>query len=310
MTVDVLLTTYNSTRFGPEMLESLLAQSHGEYTLLVRDDGSTDGTREMIEAFRPRFGGRMRVIEGDGPTGAAKANFAKLMAASSADHVFFADHDDVWKPWKIARSLALLKEVEARRGAETPALVFTNVEAVDGALRPLARDYWSYKKIDPRAARNLAALLVYPPLLGCAMAVNRALIRRSLPMPVWEVACHDWWAALVAAIFGETGWIDEPSMMYRIHAGNESGPKRVSVSEYARSDSKRARVQAGMALRRRQAKAVLAAFGPEMGVRERRIVEAFVRSGDQGFLRRRWTLLAGGYLYPDVTRNLGMLALV
>ena len=56
------------------------------------------------------------------------------------------------------------------------------------------------------------------------MLMNRQLLALALPIPP-EAAMHDWWLALVATAFGRTGYIEEPLLDYRQHAGNTLGAR-------------------------------------------------------------------------------------
>ena len=124
-TTDILLATYNGGAYLGAQLDSLLAQTEGDFTLRVRDDGFSDDTAEVLRAYAPRFGDRFVLLPTDRPTGSAKSNFAKLMEASTADHLLFADHDDVWTPDHVAEIRRLLRTPEiiartARRRGTAP----------------------------------------------------------------------------------------------------------------------------------------------------------------------------------------------
>ena len=99
--VEILLATYNGARFLREQIDSILAQDYGNIRVLARDDGSSDGTVEILHQYAKRFPGRFRVMPSSAPTGSAKNNFLLLMKASTADYVCFADQDDVWLPAKV-----------------------------------------------------------------------------------------------------------------------------------------------------------------------------------------------------------------
>lgn len=49
--IDVLMATYNGGKYVAQQLESLLAQSHTEWRLLIRDEGAVDGTREVCARY-------------------------------------------------------------------------------------------------------------------------------------------------------------------------------------------------------------------------------------------------------------------
>ncbi|MEM1063202.1 MAG: glycosyltransferase, partial [Planctomycetota bacterium] len=171
---DVLLATFNGAPFLAEQLDSLLAQDRDDFRVLARDDGSTDGTADILADYLPKFGGRMTILPTENGSGSATANFGILMAASDAERLLFCDQDDVWGPRKVGLTLDLLDAAVAERGPDVPALVFTDVTPVDAALRPLGDSFWAYKKVRPEVSADLRASLVCGTLLGCAMAVNRA----------------------------------------------------------------------------------------------------------------------------------------
>jgi len=59
---------------------------------------------------------------------------------------------------------------------------------------------------------------------GCAMLINRSLLKMSLPIPS-EAIMHDWWIALIASAYGKTFQIYQPLVKYRQHGTNEVGAK-------------------------------------------------------------------------------------
>jgi glycosyltransferase involved in cell wall biosynthesis len=305
-TCDILLAAYNGVRYGPALLDSLLAQTYEDFTLVVRDDGSTDATVQMLMDYAPRFGGRMRLIEGGAPTGSAMGNFSILMQASQADYVLCADIDDVWLPTKVADTLALLRGAEQEFGPTTPIYVFTDVTPVNARLEPLADSFWAFKKIDPAISQSLSQSLVCPAMLGCASGMNRALVRMASPVPP-SVTGHDWWALLVALTFGAVRYSPARTMFYRLHGANQSDQKRVNVIDYLRRKNPVRFVRHGMGRRRAQAQALIDRFDRDIKPDERQVIASFVATADEGFVLRRLSLLKGGYLYPDWQRNLAML---
>jgi glycosyltransferase involved in cell wall biosynthesis len=303
---DILLASYNSARYGPALLESLLGQTDQSFRLLVRDDGSTDGSMDMLRAYQPRFEGRMEVIEDTTPTGSALGNFSILIDNADADYVLFADIDDVWLPTKVADTLSLLRNAELNAPPGTPIYAFTDVIPVDAALVPKGDSYWVMKKIDPAVGTRLNQSLVCPVMLGCASGVNRALINLGRPVP-GIVTGHDWWLQLVAAAFGHVVYSPERTLLYRLHGANASAQMRVNFLDYLGGQNRIAKVRRGMLRRREQAQALSDHFGDQLPREASKAVAQFVATGRQGFLKRRLTILEGGFLYADMPRNLAML---
>lgn len=304
---NILLATFNNEKFIGELIESLLCQEDDDFVLIARDDGSSDRTLEILQDYRPRFHGRMWLVEDGPPTGSAMGNYSILMRASHGDHILFCDADDVWKPGKVRTLRRLLTDTEADSKPSTPVYVFSDVTAVDVRLQVVSESYWSYKKIDPSICTVLPRALICPPMLGCASAVNRVLVNMAAPVPP-TVTGHDWWALLIACALGKVAFTHERTMFYRIHGANSSSPQEVNLGAYAREQRKIARVRRGIRRRAEQAGALLDSFGDEMPASMRANVARFARLPEFGFWARRMALLQGGHFYPDLPRNLATIA--
>ena len=164
-TCDVILAVWNGQNYLPAMLDSLLGQTTSDFNVLVRDDGSTDGSREILESYKPRFDGRLSVIKGE-PSGGATANFAILMRETKADYVLFADQDDVWKPEKVELTLRSLKEAEAKYGKSTPIYFATDIAVVNKDLEVISPSYWKWKRLKPSMMSKLSQSLICVPISG------------------------------------------------------------------------------------------------------------------------------------------------
>ena len=98
--VDILLSTYNGEKYLPELLHSLENQTHDNWHLYIRDDGSTDSTPILIENFIKRYPKKSNFIDGKN-IGAIKS-FGELLKKSNSDYVLLCDQDDVWLDNKIS----------------------------------------------------------------------------------------------------------------------------------------------------------------------------------------------------------------
>ena len=111
-TIAILLSTYNGARFLQAQLNSFLAQTHEDWALHWRDDGSTDETVEIMRGFAAKVGPE-RCIESpsSGPHLGASPSFLTLLRENMhADAVAFSDQDDVWLPEKLAAALEMLDQ--------------------------------------------------------------------------------------------------------------------------------------------------------------------------------------------------------
>ena len=227
-TIDILLATYNGAAFLDEQLDSIAAQTHQDWRLIARDDGSSDRTPEILDAFRTRHPDQVVVLaDGEGNLGLVQ-NFSRLMAHSDAPYAAFCDQDDVWIPEKLELSLAKMRELEREHGAEVPLLVFTDLMVVDQDLKVIHDSFWRYSNLRPDRSNSLNRLLFQNVVTGCTALMNRALMGRSKPVPA-EAGVHDWWVALVAAAFGVSGYIAQPTVRYRQHGQNLLGAKTLDL---------------------------------------------------------------------------------
>ena len=217
--VQVLLATYHSESFLEEQIQSIMAQEVVQSQLLIRDDGSQDGTWEMILALQRQYSGRIHAIRGDrlGP----KENFHALLQMADAPYVALSDADDRWLPYKLAQGLRTLHHAESLYGSSTPLLVCSDSMLCNAQGALLHRSFWEHQHLSPKRTA-LRHLLVQNMVQGATLLCNRALLDRALPIPE-EAIMHDWWLGLMAAATGQILPLSEPLLLYRQHSQNVLG---------------------------------------------------------------------------------------
>ncbi len=277
-TVDVLLSTFNGERFLPDLLDSLRLQSHDDWKLSVRDDGSSDRTLEILESCRPSFPG-MRLSEGEN-IGVVGSFFTLLREADSKSAYFaFCDQDDVWKPEKLADAVRRFEEADPG----VPALCCTRVEFVDEALRPLGFSR------SPRKT-GFGNALVENVSAGCTFVLNasaREWILSSLPE---RALMHDWWCYLVVSGFGTVLCDDTPQVRYRQHGKNTVGGTSNRLLQIARR-TRRFLSNADRAYRvTDQAREFSLRFADRLEPGNRAVLDAFLRSRENFLSRFRYGL--------------------
>ncbi len=221
----IVLCSYNGERFLAEQLGSILDQSMENWVLLARDDGSTDGSAELLKSYADKDA-RIAVIEDSLGNLGAGGNFRVVLEeAFSKGYSYFAlsDQDDVWSPDKLE---ALFKEMREAEGEQmdTPILVHSDAEVVDESLRVLSPSFMRYQRIFHDGTDPLPVLLAQNFVTGCTVMVNRRVLDLALPIPE-EAMMHDWWLALNAAAFGEIRFVNKPLIKYRQHERNTIGAK-------------------------------------------------------------------------------------
>nr|WP_319999848.1 glycosyltransferase family 2 protein [uncultured Draconibacterium sp.] len=225
MTINILLSTYNSERYLTELLDSLLEQSYKDWQLLVRDDGSSDKTLYSLEEFQHKHPSKIKILKDGKKQIGVIRSFENLLKASSADYNMFCDHDDVWLPQKIEASLDKIKQLE-KTNPNKPALVFTDLIVVDEQLKIINPSFWKYSKINPECAFNAYKLLINNPAPGCTFIMNKKVKTLVLPFPE-QARMHDWWIILKVAESGVIDYLKKPGLLYRQHKKNKVGAEGI-----------------------------------------------------------------------------------
>lgn len=210
--VQILLSTYNGEKYIKEQIESILSQEKVEINLLIRDDGSTDKTLEIVEKIALE-NKNIKFYKGKN-IGPAKSFMDLINKSGEFEYFAFADQDDVWKPNKIISAINMLKEAEQK-----PALYMSALEIVDENLNTI-----EIKKVNGNFSfegeiiRNFAT--------GCTQVFNQKLcdiIKQYTPS---YIIMHDSWITRVCYGIGGKVIIDNNTYIkYRQHKNNVMGYK-------------------------------------------------------------------------------------
>lgn len=219
MTVAILLSTYNGERYLAEMLDSILAQTVQDWRLLIRDDGSSDGTHEIIRRYQARDE-RIRWInpESQENLGVIRS-FWTLLQTEKAEYYAFSDQDDVWLPQKLQIQLDAIGALDPSRGA----LVYTDLSVVDQELQVIAPSM--IKAQSDHANTTLLAELTENTVTGGVTLINQTLARMWTGKEEHELLMHDWYLGLLAASQGQLAYVDLVTQLYRQHDQNVLGAR-------------------------------------------------------------------------------------
>lgn len=204
--VSVVMATYDGERYLAEMLDSLARQTRLPDELVVRDDGSSDATPALLEAFRGRAPFPVRIERGE-RLGYAQ-NFVTATALCSGDVVCFADQDDRWRPGKLA---AIAARFEPGRSLAW----FHDLALMLGDGTQTSPSYFALL-----AARGFGPEVS---IKGCSMAVSRAFIDLWGWPSAQSRVSHDFWVALLASAYGQRQYVEEVLVDHRLHDANASG---------------------------------------------------------------------------------------
>mgnify|MGYP005757156351 CR=1 FL=1 len=214
--VAIVMSVYNGAKFLREQIDSILSQTYGDFVLLIRDDGSSDNTVDIIKSYTdPRI--VLEVGQNIGPS-ASFFHLLRLAEKKKADHVFFSDQDDIWELNKVEIFLT-----KFAKQTEAPQLVFSDFSLIGEKGSHIADSYVKYANLRlPKDGDFFPKLVAQPYVFGCACAINSALLHLVIDPPA-EIEMYDCWIALSAAVLGKIEYISVPTIKHRFHTQNATG---------------------------------------------------------------------------------------
>ena len=210
--VSIVINNYNYERYLAEAIESALGQTYANCEVIVVDDGSTDGSRQLIE----EYGGRVRAVykENGGQASAFNVGFEAL----TGEWIIFLDADDALEPTCVE---VCMKEVDTdcARMVYRLSYIDQNSDPLDVLnQRAHSRAMVSNYAVDFKAG-------VFRPVDGTPTSGNlfsRWALERILPVADTERfrICADQYLFLHTAAVGKVGCIDHFLAKYRLHGAN------------------------------------------------------------------------------------------
>jgi glycosyltransferase involved in cell wall biosynthesis len=207
--VSILINNYNYGRFLPEAIDSALSQSYSPVEVVVVDDGSTDGSRDVMAGYGSKVTSVLK--ENGGQSSAFNSGFAHC----KGEIICFLDSDDLFVSGKVA---AIVKVLE-----EHPEIgwCFDRVRKFHDTRKeqiPLAPN-WDAGRVDVR--RDMAAgSPPNIPTITSGISIRRDVLARILPMPEFIRITSDGYIKLSALALAE-GWrIPDEVTLQRIHGSN------------------------------------------------------------------------------------------
>ena len=286
----ILLSTYNGGQYLRKQLDSLLAQTVTDFTLLVRDDGSTDNTLDILHTYTDP---RIRISSGEN-LGPAGSFFALLDQARTlgAEHIFFCDQDDIWMPDKMETLLSALQD-----SPNGPALVFSDFAMIDENDALTGNSYAAKAKLRiPADGDFFPKLLAQPYVFGCAAALNKALLDLIAEPPA-GIEMYDCWISLVASIFGTVKYLPQATIYHRFHSANATGKAGANslTARLARVTKQFQKQKDNTALRLNQAKLLLDRYGDTIPAHQRHRLEELANKPSVRVLKK-YGVARGGKL--------------
>lgn len=200
--VSVAIPAWNSADYLRQAIESVLAQTHQPIEIIVVDDGSTDHTREVCEAFVEKV--RYFYQDNDGTMGNGARN--RAIREAKGDWIALLDQDDRWLPTKIQQ------QIEAASFDINIGAIFTSIVLTDAYNAPINR-----KVLTPPSGDVYHELLRGNPYTASSGMFRRDIIAEC-GLPAEDSSCGDWDLWLRIARFYRVHTVNDQLTEYRLHS--------------------------------------------------------------------------------------------
>lgn len=214
MKLVVLMSTYNGEKYIREQLDSLISQDLMPYKIIIRDDGSSDETINILEEYSSNYS-FIEYYYGKNKK-PAKSFWELITTCEEADYYALCDQDDIWFKDKLSSAVNMLEKEDKN----IPLLYCGRFILTDEKLNKLNSNIsklYSYT--------DFAHSLLYTTAPGCTFVFNNEARKQIVKYDMEKEYCiiHDSIIHKVVAMFGKVILDEEPHMYYRQHKNNEIG---------------------------------------------------------------------------------------
>ena len=207
--VSIVMCTYNGVKYLPEQLDSILLQDYPLYEIIVQDDGSTDGTWEILEDYAQKEP-LIKVFRNEGNHG-INGNFFSALKRAKGDYIAISDQDDIWEKGKIS------KQVDS---------IGDNLMC-GGFSKPFSSDGFPVKWDSRKPCLHLLRLSFLSEIPGHVQLFRRELLD-YLPSEDAYPYLYDWQLQFMASAAEQLAFADEVLVNFRRHAGAATASVPVS----------------------------------------------------------------------------------
>tara|TARA_B110000211_G_C13912542_1_gene479018 strand:+ start:11 stop:805 length:795 start_codon:yes stop_codon:yes gene_type:complete len=222
MKVSIVMPAFNASQYIEETLDSIIAQTHQNWELVIVDDASTDDTVDIISRYTA-IDSRIRLIKLEENFGAPAGPRNKGVAESNFDWIAFIDSDDLWHRQKLEQQIIAISENQIE-------FISTQMIRFKGA-----GEFESEKQLINKPRRKKISFLKQ--LLRYSTPTSSVLIKKSIATSfpfeegiAWRAREDlDCWLRIHRAI-GHSIKLDFPLVGYRVIEGQLSGNKFQMIS--------------------------------------------------------------------------------
>ena len=221
--IQILMSTYNGEAHLREQLDSYVAlDNFDEVKVLIRDDGSSDGTVAILHEYAEKYG--FEIIEGENV--GLNASMFELVSRCDleCDYFSFSDQDDVWLPYKLSRAVSSLDSVDN----SSPYLYAACSSITDNRLEIKG------KTLIPKRPLSFYNAMIQNVCVGHTQVANRELVKLLRLHFSNDIYVYDSWVYTVASAFGKIIYDKTPTTLYRQHANNVVGYETKKLKNFVK----------------------------------------------------------------------------
>lgn len=203
--ISIALCTYNGAKFLPQQLDSILNQTYKHIELVVVDDGSSDGTKDILRQYAAKHE-QIKLHFNEKNIG-FNANFQKAISYCSGDFIAISDQDDIW----LENKLDLLSQNIGDNW-----LIFSNSSFINEQgeiiIGQILSEDFSLKD------KTYKSLLFSNFVTGHTSLFSKKFIPFFFPIP--NEGFYDWWMGFVATYHKKITYLGQKLTLHRIHSNS------------------------------------------------------------------------------------------
>lgn len=230
MTISVALCTFNGSKYLAKQIDSILSQqNYNVDEIIVCDDGSSDGTLEILSKYQNLNPNIFKVYKNEITLGSTK-NFEKSISLCIGDYIFLSDQDDIWKKDKIYKTIHHFKNNPDHEA------VFTNADLIDEndtiTTSNTLWDYIYFYEKELKKPINLFNVITLNGNIatGATMCITKNTKKKIIPFLNNPKILHDEMISKKMSLQNKLGYISENLISYRLHKSQQVGIKNKKLN--------------------------------------------------------------------------------
>jgi glycosyltransferase involved in cell wall biosynthesis len=219
--VSVLIPSYNHAKYLHDTLGSILTQTYTDFELIIIDDGSTDDSFAIIEAYAAKDA---RIRAWRQPNAGLIPTLNRLVDAAQGEFIAQIDSDDMWLPQRLDLGV---RDMEAHPNLAAVFCSFVRIDANNTLMGDI--DHFRLGGISGRDLMKIMA--PHNCVCACAAFMRRSAVLRAAPFARPFTLVHDWDRWLRLSLAGELMVTGDVAAMHRKHGKNQSLDQATSLRQ-------------------------------------------------------------------------------